>query len=476
MSKDKQIYVSFYEDSDFFAEEIYNPSLTPQTQFILLDKARDSINIVFDFEANLNGTTQKISPINSSLIDNKIILFPSSIDNTTTGENLDKKILLFIHRWLDIEEFSEQLCLAYIKMTWIYDRLSVVPYLRAIGDYGSGKTRFIQTIGSLCYKPMFLAGATSDAYLFRVIELFKGTMVVNELERVNTDLNSQIVNILNNGYEKGMGIGRIEGDRVKTPVVYDVFCPKVISAREPFKDLALESRIITNRLYATSRNDIPFALDDSFWSEAEKIRNALLGYRFKYIESQTRRDADPQINQSNGGVAGLAGLSLNGSKKQVLNDLEPRLRQTMFPLLFVIPEDKMQSFINFTKDYQKEAIEDRGFELEGICVKALFQLLETQEEVSIKDLRAKINEELDSDKFKITPQKLGKILKSLGLKTKPVGHEKISCIIKNETSLNRLRIRFGISDTPQSPVDTADPQHKDNSMGGGETNDEETKG
>lgn len=459
--KEKSIYTSYYEDDDFFAEAIYNPSLTPQTQFILLDKARNSIDIVSDFEANLNGITQKISPINSSLIDNKIILLPSSIDNAITGEELDKKILFFIHHWLDIEEFSEQLCLAYVKMSWIYDRLSVVPYLRALGDYGAGKTRFIQTIGSLCYKPMFLAGATSDAYLFRVIELFKGTMVINELERVNTDLSSQIVNILNNGYERGMGVGRIEGDK-RTPVVYDVFCPKIVSSREPFGDLALESRIITNRLYPTSRNDIPFALDDSFWNEAEEIRNALLGYRFKYIENQTRRYADPQMNQGKGGLAGLAGLSLNEQKKQSLNDLEPRLRQTMFPLLFVIPEDRMEEFIKFTKEYQKEAIEDRGLALEGICAKTLFQLLETGSEVSVKDLRKKINDELDSDKFKITPQKLGKILKSLGLKTKPVGHEKIPYIIKNEITLKRLRIRFGItSDTAENSANTAEPQYNE---------------
>ena len=34
---------------------------------------------------------------------------------------------------------------------------SVAPYLRALGDYGTGKTRFIQTVGVLCYRPMLVS-------------------------------------------------------------------------------------------------------------------------------------------------------------------------------------------------------------------------------------------------------------------------------------------------------------------------------
>lgn len=445
MRRGKILCTSFYEDQDFFAEEIFNAGFTPAKQFLLYNKSGDSLNFVENFEVS-SGSIERVSPLDLDLIDDRTVLLPSSVDDKTTEAELEQKILTFLHHWLDIEKLSEQLCLFYIKMTWIYDRLSVVPYLRALGDYGSGKTRFVQTVGSLSYKPMFLAGATSDAYLFRVIELFKGTMVLNELERVNTDLSAQIVNILNNGYEKGIGVGRVEGDKTKTPVVYDVFSPKIISSRERFKDLALESRIITSHLYPTTRKEIPIALDESFWKEAEKIRNALLGYRFRMVCQQTRSSADPQQNQSKSGLAGLADFSLKGLKGNILYGLEPRLRQTLFPLFYVIPENKVKEFVDFAKEYQQEVIEDRGFELEGIVAKSLLDLLDNNEEISAKDLRVRVNEELDNDKFKVSPQKIGKILKSWGLKTRPVGHEKIPYIVNNDSIFNRLRSRFGAFD------------------------------
>lgn len=457
MSEIKQIYTSFFENDEYLAEEIFNLDLQPSVQFLCYSKDNDSLEIIESFEANYQGKNRKICPIRSNLIENKTVLLPSAIDQKTSESELNTKILYFVQKWLDIDEKLELINLHYIKVTWIYDRLTVVPYLRALGDYGSGKTRFIQTIGSLCYKPIFLAGATSDAYIFRTIELFKGTMVINELERLNTDLNAQIVNILNNGYEKGMGVGRVEGDKDKTPKVYDVFCPKIISAREPFKDLALESRIITNYLYPTSRRDIQIALDDSFWKEAEEIRNALLSYRLEYIKD--RRFADSQAGGGKSEATNLASLSLSKAKREALNSVEPRLRQTFYPIFLIIPDSNLNQFTDFVKDYQKETIENRRFELDGIVAKCLFQLLDELEESSLRELRARVNEELDSDKFKISPQKLGKILKSWGLKTRPIGHDNIQYIVNNESAFKRLRSRFGIFDNAQEIASsTANPQ------------------
>lgn len=439
MKKDTTIYTSFYEDYEVLAEEIYNPLLTPSKQFLLYKKSSYSIDIVPLFTILKDGEEVEVLPLDFNLIENKIVLLPSAIDTKTTEEELDRKILSFIHRWVDIEKAAEQISLYYIKMTWLYDRLTVVPYLRCLGTFGTGKTRTVQTIGSLCYKPLFISGASSDAYLFRTIELFKGTLIVNELERTNTDLSGQLVVILNNGFEKGLGVGRVEGDKNKVPVVYDVFSPKIMSAREPFKDLALESRIITHRLAPTSRKDIPFTLDDAFWKEAEEIRNALLNYRIKCV------------------AAGLAELSLTDTKKKVLYQVEPRLRQTFSPLLYVIPENKLEEFALFAKTYQQEIIEDRGMELEGIVVKCLFRLLESLQKVSVKELRTETNNDIDEERFKITSQKIGKILKALGIKTHPEGHEKVPYIQINETLFEKLRVRFGI-DANQNTADPQEPQ------------------
>lgn len=49
----------------------------------------------------------------------------------------------------------------YVLLTWVYDAFSDLAYLRFRGDFGTGKTRALLTIGSLCYKPFFASGAST---------------------------------------------------------------------------------------------------------------------------------------------------------------------------------------------------------------------------------------------------------------------------------------------------------------------------
>ncbi len=46
----------------------------------------------------------------------------------------------------------------YILLTYVYDNFPEIPYLRVIGDYGSGKSRFMRVVGSVCYSPIITNG------------------------------------------------------------------------------------------------------------------------------------------------------------------------------------------------------------------------------------------------------------------------------------------------------------------------------
>jgi CheY-like chemotaxis protein len=69
---------------------------------------------------------------------------------------------------------------ADVLFSWIYDDFNELPYLRVIGDAGSGKTRFLLTVGSLCYKPIFASGASTVSPLFRALDIFRGTLLIDE--------------------------------------------------------------------------------------------------------------------------------------------------------------------------------------------------------------------------------------------------------------------------------------------------------
>jgi hypothetical protein len=111
--------------------------------------------------------------------------------------------------------------------------------LRALGDYGTGKTRFIQTIGALCYRPMFVSGATTVSPVFRLLDAFRGTLVIDEADFNNSDAENEIIKILNVGYYRGGVVLRSEKDPdsdVYFPSVNEVYGPKILATRKPFQD------------------------------------------------------------------------------------------------------------------------------------------------------------------------------------------------------------------------------------------------
>jgi hypothetical protein len=114
------------------------------------------------------------SPDNT-LVQTEVVLFPSRADPYGSEPALVENLRAFIHRYVD-PPFFETLAAYYVLFSWVYDSFNELPYLRVKGDAGSGKTRFLMTVGSLCYKPIFASGASTVSPLFRTLDLFRGTL------------------------------------------------------------------------------------------------------------------------------------------------------------------------------------------------------------------------------------------------------------------------------------------------------------
>lgn len=433
--KQNEIFTSFLLTRDYIVEEVFDYYLQPEIQFAVYDMVSKQIS----YQPELQLEDGKvIKPIDNNVVREGKLLSSSAVDYIDEARLLEE-IEEFIKYYLDLPHpFYLKLASHYILLTWVYDKLSVVPYLRALGDYGSGKTRFAQVVGSLCYKPLFVAGATSDAFIFRMIELFKGTMVMNELERANTDLQSQLVVILNNGYEKGMFIGRVEGDKKKEPRLFDVYSPKIITTRQKFKDLALESRILSIPMKPTKRRDIPVMLDESFWSGAQDIRNKLLMYRFKNLFM-------PKLE----------------SKEEKLWRVEPRLRQTLLPLFTVIQnEETEKEFVKYATEFQEQVVSDRSSETDFLVAEKLIDLLENNDRVIVKDVTEKVNKDLDQ-KEELTNKAVGQKIGSFGFKKKRING--VYQVVYNKEVVEYLKDRYGLNSEvveespltpPSPPIDT----------------------
>ena len=150
------------------------------------------------------------SPENS-LIENEIVLLPSEPQEYGSERDLVRDIYTFIHRYVDLSPQFEQIATYYTLFSWVYDAFREVPYLRFRGDYGTGKTRALMIIGSLCNKPIFASACSTISPIFRLIDATRGgTLVIDEADFRFSDEKAEIVKILNNGNMDGLPVLRTE--------------------------------------------------------------------------------------------------------------------------------------------------------------------------------------------------------------------------------------------------------------------------
>src|SRR6266568_1860705 len=166
----------------------------------------------FRYETNLLVSGQRLVPYSprNNLLTNEVVLFPSEPAEYDSEQELVEGIKAFINRYVDISPLFEQIASYYVLFSWVYDAFNELPYLRLRGDTGSGKTRFLLTAGSLCYKPIFASGASTVSPLFRIIDAFRGTLIIDEGDFRLSDEKAEVVKILNNGNARGFPVLRSE--------------------------------------------------------------------------------------------------------------------------------------------------------------------------------------------------------------------------------------------------------------------------
>mgnify|MGYP006053481437 FL=1 len=356
----------------------------------------------------------------------KVILFPSEPQPYESEEQILKEIRTFINTYLDVSEVFEQIATYYVLFTWLYDRFNEVPYLRAIGDYGSGKSRLLHTVGSLAYKPIFTAGATTVSPIFRILDESKGTLVLDEADFGHSDMTSDIVKVLNTGYQRGTPVLRAEGKGTYDLRTFEVFGPKIVATRETFKDKALESRFLVEDMGSSSlRKDIPRTLDESFYQQAQQIRNKLLMWRFdNYFKPLNKRE-------------------------ELIEGIHPRLNQIVVPLLTIIKDLGIREQLKgFIVKYNSELVADRGMSWESDIVLAVLRLEYQKKltEPTVKEITDELNREIDIGEDTLQPRKVGWYLRAkLQLKTEKTRRGFILNIARNRKRLDMWKERYGIT-------------------------------
>lgn len=242
----------------------------------------------------------------NNLLSSGCVLLPSELTAMESKAELLEDIKTFMSRYVSLSPIFEDIAAHYVLLSWVHDAFNEVPYLRLIGDYGSGKTRALLVLGALVYKGFFASGASTVSPIFHVLHEFGGTLILDEADLRFSDTTADLVKILNNGTMKGLPVLRTMTNRFRelNPQAFRVFGPKIVAMRQHFQDEALESRFLTEDMNGCSlRTDIPIHLPDAMKVEAVGLRNRLLAWRFK-MRNHVGIDPD----------RGIVGLSPRGNQ------------------------------------------------------------------------------------------------------------------------------------------------------------------
>lgn len=307
----------------------------------------------------------------NNLISNECVLLPSKPEEFYFKDELLADIQSFLHRYVDLSPLFEQIAAHYVLLTWVHDAFNELPYLRLQGEYGTGKTRGLLAIGSLCYRPFFASGASTVSPIFHTLDAFGGTLVLDEADLPYSDARADIVKIFNNGTVRGIPVLRTVVNKNKefNPKAFKVFSPKLIAMRGRFEDKALESRFLTEETGSRPlRPDIPIQLPDSLKTEALTLRNRLLHYRLCHLFDIK---SDPTVR---------------------VDGIEPRLNQTAVSLLSLVDDPALRKDIGEALVRENDALlSERHNTAEAKLVAAVLAVQTASPTITLKEITERYN-------------------------------------------------------------------------------------
>jgi hypothetical protein len=376
-------------------------------------------------------TGERLVPYSAgnNLIRHDVILLPSAPEEYGSEAELMAEIQAYIHRYVDLTPQFERIASYYVLLSWLYDGFNELPYLRVRGDYGSGKTRFLLVVGSICYKPVFASGASTVSPIFHILDAFRGTLIIDEGDFRWSDDKADIVKILNNGNVKGLPVLRTEVSRTGefNPRAFQVFGPKIVATRGFYEDRALESRFITEETgHRGLRRDIPISLPAAYKEEALSLRNKLLLYRFRNFAKKLPTDA------------------------LVDRTLEPRLNQIFVPLLSVISDPTIRAELReVARERHREIVADRGMDVEAQVLEVIKNLEGQQSKLAVGEVTAAFIDRYGREYERpITNKWIGYIIRrKLSIKTQK-SHGVFIIPLEEQERLKRLYEKYGLTDPP----------------------------
>jgi len=250
-------------------------------QFAVYDPDRGEVT----YSRKIEDDEAVYRPLEDDFILRGGLFLPESLIEYGDDATLDADIEACINRYSDVPVRERMVSARYARLTYIADKLNEIPYLRAIGDRGSGKSRYICAIGMLCLRPV-LVTSPSAASLFRMLDAYQPTLIIDECNFASGNEDTlALIQVLNSGFQRLTHISRCEKgeDGQMTIRMFSAFGPKLIGGLKLSDSEAFESRCVSLKLQKTTRKDISFRMTARMLSDFAELRAKLYLWRLRNL-------------------------------------------------------------------------------------------------------------------------------------------------------------------------------------------------
>ncbi|HIN85840.1 MAG TPA: DUF3631 domain-containing protein [Myxococcales bacterium] len=210
------------------------------------------------------------------------------------AEKLFDQISARISRYVVLPKAAADAIALWVGHAHALDSFNITPRLNLSSpDKGCGKTTLLDVIATLLPRHLRSENCT-PAILFRLIDKFCPTLLLDEVDALFLGGNEEIRAILNSGHRRGGKIHRCEGD-LNQVRAFDVFAPVVLAGIGSLPG-TLFDRSLLIPLVRAKPGEIAHRFDSRKIAKETELKTKLSRWSIDYLEELT--GADPVLPES----------------------------------------------------------------------------------------------------------------------------------------------------------------------------------
>ncbi|MEM1589735.1 MAG: zinc ribbon domain-containing protein [Candidatus Bathyarchaeia archaeon] len=349
---------------DFLAEQVWSRQGMPKyVVYHFSSEKFETVDQIDLGETDLHDRKIVYMPVDNDSLRKGLVLVPRGVKEASWG-SIFEEIDSFALQCYDPcgKEAMLRLLLRVCVGSWFLDRFvedplfniagagKFAPIIPIRGPSQSGKNRLAFVFRLISYRPYFEMSTYRIPSLYRPLDLWQGTLVLDEADMANTSERSEFIHFLN-CRATGTPISRQDPQNPKRTHVFANFGLTILTQRRQFDDNATESRCLPFYSEVTDKQ-LPTIETDDMLKTGLELQDKLLYLRLTFFKQVI-------IDKS----VWLGGLS------------DPRLNASLLPLIALskFEPSAYEAIVQTAKEIERLKVEEKSASEDGLLVNYLWE-------------------------------------------------------------------------------------------------------